>query len=157
MHEESLPRGERGSALLVTTLVLMLVALLALTSLKDAEQESTAGGRSRATARTLYAADAGVQLALSRLAQGQPNLDAFDVDLGNGTNVQSRRRTDAAPLPIAPAGSGGPSPGYGLGMEGSATAVTEVFEVPVTATYTNNAAVELEVRLNRTSVMAVGY
>jgi len=154
---ERLPR-ERGSALIVTTLVLLLVGMLALTSLKDAEQESTAAGRARATTRTLYAADAGIQLALSRLTQSPPNLDAFDVDLADGANVQSRTRSSGTPSDIQQVGLGSSQQeGYALNVEGGATSLTKIFQIDVTATYANAAVAELEARLNRTEVVATGY
>ena len=150
-------RRESGSALLITVLVLLLVSMLALNSLKDAEQESTAGGRSRATSRTLYAADAGIQLALTRMAQTPPVLDSFDVDLADGANVQSRQRTDASPQDISQVSLGVAEEGYSLNVEGGATSISKVFQVNVTATYTNAAVAELEARLNRTEVEATGY
>jgi Tfp pilus assembly protein PilX len=150
-------RAERGSALLVTVLVLLLVGMLALNSLKDAEQEATAGGRSRAASRTLYAADAGIQLALTRMAQSPPNLNSFDVDLADGANVQSRERTDGAPKDIQQVSLGTAQEGYALNVEGGATSISKVYQVNVTATYTNAAVAELEARLNRTEVVATGY
>ena len=150
-------RGERGAALIVTSIVLLLVGMLALTSIKDSEQESTASARSRASSRTLYAADAGIQLALSRLVQNPPNLTAFDVDLADGANVQSRTRTETVAAPIAPVGTGSGKEGYGLGVGSGATSKSTVYEVNVTATYANAAAAELEARLSRTEAVATGY
>lgn len=150
-------RAEGGSALLVTVLVLLLVGMLALTSLKDAEQEATAGGRSRASSRTLYAADAGIQMALARMAQSPPNLNAFDVNLADGANVQSRERTDALPKDIQQVSLGTAQEGYALNVEGGATSISKVYQVNVTATYTSSAVAELEARLSRTEVVATGY
>ena len=48
-------------------------------------RRGSSGSGSRSTSRTLAAADAGLQLALSRLSQNPPVLDPFDVDLADGT------------------------------------------------------------------------
>lgn len=151
------PRRERGAALLVTSLVLLLVGMLAIASIQDAEQESTAGGRARATTRTLYAADAGIQLALGRLSQSPPNLNAFDIDMADGANIQSRSRTQAMPATIKPVGSTSGEEGYALNVGAGASSTTTVYQVNVTASYANAAAAELEARLNRTEVVATGY
>lgn len=150
-------RRQGGAALLVTTLVLLLVGMLALTSIKDSEQESTAGARSRATARTLYAADAGIHLALSRLSQTPPDLNSFDVDMADGANVQSRSRSQAGPVAIQQVSIGQAEDGYALNVGGGASSLTRIYQVNVTASYANAAAAELEARLNRTEVVATGY
>ena len=150
-------RRRSGSALIVTTLVLLLVGMLALTSIKDSEQESSAGARARATARTLYAADAGIQLALTRLMQTPPNLTLFDIDLADGANVQSRTRADSVPQNIGQVGLGATEEGYALNIGGGATSVSRVYELNVTAAYANSAAAELEARLTRVEVLPIGY
>ena len=150
-------RHERGSALIVTTLILLLVGMLVLTSIKDSEQESTAGGRARASSRTLYAAEAGVQLALTRLVQTPPNLDAFDINMADGANVQSRTRTEVSPSAIDQVGVGETTEGFALNVGGGATSLNRVYEVNVTATYGNAATAELEARLRREEAVASGY
>jgi Tfp pilus assembly protein PilX len=150
-------KRQAGSALIITTLVLLLVTVLALTSLQDSEMESTAGARSRATARTLYAADAGIQLALARLSQSPPNLDPFAVDLADGASVESRTRSDPAPEVIHQVALGEASEGYSLNVDGGATDVTRIFELNVTAESANSATAELEARLGREEVIATGY
>ena len=148
---------EDGAALLVTSLVLLLVGMLAISSIQNAEQESTAGGRARATTRTLYAADAGIQLALGRLAQSPPNLIAFDLDLADGANIQSRSRTETVPATIKPVGTNHGEEGYALNVGAGASSTSTVYQVNVTASYSNAAAAELEARLNRIEVVATGY
>jgi len=150
-------RRQAGSALIVTTLVLLLVTVLALTSLQDSEIESTAGARSRATARTLYAAEAGIQLALARLTQSPPNLAAFEVDLVDGAHVESRERSDPDPELIHQVSLGESSEGFSLNVDGGATNITRVFQLNVTAETSNSATAELEARLGREEVIATGY
>jgi hypothetical protein len=155
-HPDSETRSG-GSALIVTTLILLLVSMLVLSSIKDSEQESTAGARSRAASRTLYAAEAGIQLALARLIQTPPNLDAFDIDLADGANVQSRTRSEASPTDIDQVGLGEVTEGFALNVGGGATSLSRLYELNVTAAYANAAAAELEARLAREEAVPSGY
>ncbi len=102
----ALQRRKKGSALIITVLVLTIVSFLAISGLRNSERESTTGARSRAASRSFAAADAGLELALNRLSQSPANLNAFDIDLADGANVQSRTRTDSGPqnLTQLPAG-----------------------------------------------------
>ena len=77
-------KREQGMALLLSAVILMLVSMLAFSALQHSEQEATSGARSRSSLRTIYAADAGIELALSRLTQSPPDLSAFSVGLANG-------------------------------------------------------------------------
>jgi Tfp pilus assembly protein PilX len=159
-HPQRLPssyRREGGSALIVTTLILLLVSMLVLTSIRDSEQESTAGARSRASSRTLYAAEAGIQLALTRLTQTPPNLDAFDVNLADGASVQSRTRSEGSASDIDQVGLGAVTEGFALNVGGGATSLSRVYELNVTAAYANAAAAELEARLAREEAVPSGY
>ena len=88
-------RGQRGTALLVTMLVLLLVSLLAITGLERSGEESVSGARLRSSTKTLHAADSGIRFALNRLRQSPPNLDAFVVPLASAS-VASQTRTDPA-------------------------------------------------------------
>jgi Tfp pilus assembly protein PilX len=99
-------KREGGAALLITALILVVVGALAFTSIRHSEQEKTAGARSRSTTRTFYAADAGIQLAMSRLGQDPADLSSFDVPLADGANVQSRTRSELVPQDISPIGLG---------------------------------------------------
>jgi hypothetical protein len=53
--------------------------------------------------------------------------------------------------------SNGQQDGWSISVDGGATNVSTVYQINVTATYTNAAAAELEARLNRTEVQATGY
>ena len=91
--------AQQGSALLITMLVLVLVSMLAVSGLDRSQEESTSGARLRSSTRTLHAADSGIRLAMSRVAQSPPKLDAFDMTLAGATVV---RAGDAAGLPANP-------------------------------------------------------
>jgi Tfp pilus assembly protein PilX len=152
-------RRENGSALIITTLILLLVSMLVLTSIKDSEEESKAGARARASSRTLYAAEAGIQLALARLTQEEPNLDAFSIDLTDiGATVESRTRSEGSASDIDQVSLGEKTTdGYSVNIGGGATSLTRVYELNVTASYANSAVAELEARLSREQAEASGY
>ncbi len=149
-------RRERGAALLITALVLMLVSLLSFTSIRNSEQESSSSARSRATARTLHAGDAGLQLALARLTQAPPDLEAFDIDLPENANVQSRTRVETTPQDLEQAGLGETPEGFGINLDAGVTLVSRVYRVTVTSTAGGSTA-ELEAKLSRLSSDATGY
>lgn len=145
-------KHEQGIALVVSILVLLLVTAISITSIEQSGQESTASGRARSSSRSLYAADAGIQLALSRVSQA--NLAPFQLNI-DGRTVQSRSRLDAVPQPIAPAGSGPTPDGYGLNM-GSGYG-SQLFLVNVTATFADGGTTELEAKLGRLAAGTGGY
>lgn len=149
-------KREQGMALLLSAVILMLVSMLAFSALQHSEQESTSGARSRSSMRTVYAADAGVELALSRLTQSPPDLSAFSVGLANGATVESRTRTQGSPQVLGQAGLGEPAEGYSLNVGAGVSQVSRIFLVNVTATGGGSTA-ELEARLSRSAADSTGY
>jgi hypothetical protein len=152
----ALEKRQRGAALLITTLVLTLVSVIAFTAIRHAEQESTSGARSRSTTRAVHAADAGVELALVRLMESPPNLNAFDVDLSEGANLQSRTRTQGTPQDLGQVGIGEPQEGYAINVGAGVAYVNRVFQVNVTA-QSGRSTAELEAKLGRMSADSTGY
>ena len=146
----------RGSALLITMLVLMLVSMLAITGLDRSQEESTSGARLRSSTKTLHAADSGLQLVASRLTQSPPDLSAFDIALAGGARVASRSRTDATPQDISQVGLGTPSEGYALNIGPGVVSLTRVYRVHTTA-IAGGSTVELEAKVARMSADAAGY
>jgi hypothetical protein len=140
-------RREGGIAMITVVLIIFLLMASALSSVDFTEQESRASGQSRATMRSLYAADAGIQLAMSRVETG--DFSAFSVALTDGTVVESRRRTDGAPQPIAGGGSdvqaGPPPDGFQFG-EGGGFAM-QVYPLNATAVGNNDLTSELEAKV----------
>jgi hypothetical protein len=137
-------RRSDGMALLVTVFVLLLVGAVAVAAIHHSGEEAAAGGRTRATMRNLYAADSGIQLALTRIAQNPPTTVPFSVNLQGGHNVQSRAREDATPQNLDRVGFGPPPPGYQLGAF-----FNEIYLVNVTSTSPNGASAEIEAKLAR--------
>jgi hypothetical protein len=140
----------------VTAIVLVLISMLSLAALDSASQENTAGARSRSTTRSLHVADAGVQLALSRLSQSPPDLTAFDIDLTDGANVQSRTRSETTPQDLGQAGIGEAEEGYAVNVGVGAGFVHRVYRLNVTATAGGSTA-EVEAKLSRSEADAISY
>ena len=124
--------------------ILVLVSGVVVNLIDYSSQELQAGGRSRSTMKSLYAADSGIQLTLQRI-QLPRDLTAFSYTMTDGTVVESRARTDASPQAITEADSGPPPDGYSINV-GSGF-VNELFRTNVTASAMNNGIVELEAKL----------
>ena len=149
-------KREGGTALLVTAIMILMVSLLALTSLRHTEEESTASARSRAAQRTLAAADAGVEFALNRIQQFPPNLNAFSVALSDGVDVESRTREESTAQSLPQVGLGESPEGYSLNVGSDAGYISRVFRVDVTA-FTGTATAEVQAKLSRLEAGAGGY
>jgi len=147
-------KREEGIALLVTAILILLVGLLVLTSLSQTGEESVAGARARSTARALYAADGGMQLALNRVTQTPPDTSAIDFSIGS-FGVQSRTRAQGAAQDIDSLGAGLPPEGYGINT-GSGY-VSELFLVDMTSLGPTGSTAELQAKLYRFSGTSGGY
>jgi hypothetical protein len=133
---------ERGIAMLLAVLLLMLVSLLGVVAIEHAGAENSVTGRTRDSARTFYAADAGTQLIVTNLGQEPAVQSPFTVSFAGGTSVRSGGRSDPGPQPIAKTGVGEPPEGYALNVGAGFT--TEVFLGTVTASSPGGSSVELE-------------
>lgn len=151
---EARPRRQEGIALLVTVTMLVIATMIGLTALQQTQEESTAGGRQRASARTLHAADAGVEFAISRLSQATPVTTGFTLDI-EGATVQTRRRTQGSQQNISQLGAGGAADGYAINIGGGTTATNLVFMVNITATSGGSVA-EIETLVSRPEVTSGG-
>jgi len=149
-------KRQAGAALLITSLILVLVSMLALSAIVHSEQEATGGARSRSSTRAFYGADAGVDLALGRLEQSPPNLNSFDIDLADGTNIQSRSRAETSPQVLSQVGTGETKEGWSVNVGTGAGYVTKVYEINVTAS-SGGSTVEVESRLIRGDADTKGY
>ena len=140
-------KTERGSGLLITMLVVLLVGAVAVASIEQAGQEAAAGGRTRSTVRNLYAADSGIELARVRLAENPPNTDAFSVVLEDGRRIESRRRTEALPQPLSQDGFGPPPDGYELNAGSSFH--NAIYLINITSTTPGGTTAEIEAKILR--------
>lgn len=136
--------AESGFALVTAMVVMLLISAVVSNLIGYSSEEAQSSARSRATAKNLYAADSGIQLSLQRL-QNPPDLSAFSYTLTDGTLVESRKRSDGAPQPIARADFGPPPEGFSINVGGGF--VNELFLLNVTAEASNNGVAELEAKL----------
>jgi hypothetical protein len=138
-------RREGGFALITAVLLLLLISATVINTIDFSGEEYQSGGRARASTKNLYAADAGIQLGLSRLTQPR-DLSAFSHTLSDGTVIESRARDEAAPKDIESVGIGEPPEGYGINI-GSGY-VNELFLLTVTAEAANGGVTELESKMS---------
>jgi type II secretory pathway pseudopilin PulG len=153
---ESPDRGRRqdGMAIYVVMLVAALMSALAVTAVSQSGTELAASGRTRASARALYAADAGIQIARNHIAQYPANTNPIDVTLPNGWVLQSRRRSETTPQSVSRDGDfGAPPEGYSLD-EGY---MTEFYVVNITATALGGGTSALEAKFGRLAAITGGY
>jgi hypothetical protein len=148
-------KRQEGVALLITVFVLLLIGAVAIAAIDQSGDEATSSARTRAAMRALLAADAGVEVAIGQLA----NLDdsPFDLDIGDGIQVQSRTRDDVVPQEITLASPGGPPPDeYGLPSAAGTTYgetgyFTDVYLINVTSSTPDGSVAQVEARLGRLS------
>lgn len=143
-HRTQGSKRQDGLAVLITTVALLIVAMIGLTSLEHSREESTSGGRSRNVARTLHAADAGIEFAQSRLSQAPPNLNAFSLGMLDGAQVESRQRAQGSAQVLNEIGIGGTAEGYALNT-GAGSISNRIYQANVTGT-AGTAVVEVEAR-----------
>jgi len=140
----TLRRREGGIAMITVVLVIFLLMASALSSVDFTEQEARASGQSRATMRSLYAADAGIQLAISRVQR--QSFAAFSFNLADGTLVESRSRAQAVAQPLSDAEAGGVPDGMEFGEGGQGYRLL-VYPMNVTAVGQNDLTSELEAKV----------
>ncbi len=147
MHREirRARRQEGGFALITAVLLLILISATVVNTIDFSGEEFQSGGRARATGKNLYAADAGIQLGLTRLTQPR-DLTGFSHTMSDGTVVESRARDDSSVQDIESLGIGEPPEGYGINI-GSGY-VNELFALEVTAVATNDGVTEVESKLS---------
>ena len=138
---------ERGMAMIVAVLVLLLLTAIGIAAIEHSGSEFAAGGRSRHITRVFHGADAGLEVVASKLSGAIPNVTPTSVTLTDGTTVQSGDRTAITPQPLNLVGYGPPPDGYGLNL-GSGFS-TEIYRAIVTASAASGSMVELEAQLGR--------
>ncbi|MGH0031894.1 MAG: pilus assembly PilX family protein [Myxococcota bacterium] len=148
-------KREQGAALIVAVVTLLMAAMIAVNAMQHSQEESTAGARARNTARTVHAADAGVEFAIARLSESPPNLNPFSINV-DGTTVESRPRSQATPQPLVQDNAGAPPEGYSINVGSGSGFAGSVYLVNVTATNGSSAA-ELEVRFSRLESGGAAY
>jgi Tfp pilus assembly protein PilX len=147
---------ERGAALLIAVLLLLLMSALGLTALQHAQNEASASGQSRRKDATLYAGEAGLALVQSRLLStwGVSSAPTFTIDepalvndgFGNPIAVRSGRPENAAAEAIGGGGSGlGQAPeGYLLNIGNQGAQSFSAVRADIVATDASNGMVHLQ-------------
>ena len=149
-------RDERGAALLVAVVLLLLMSALGITALQHAQDEASASGRSRRKDATLYAGEAGLAMVQANLLNqyNGATMPSFTINEpamvqdqhGNPIAVRSGRPENSAPEPIGGTGSGVAEAPDGflinLGSQ-SAQAFTAV-RADIVATDSGNGTVHLQ-------------
>jgi len=152
----SVLRDERGAALLIAVVLLLLMSALGITALQHAQDEAAASGRSRRKDATLYAAEAGLAQAQSRLLAGYATPEGvasfFTINepalvsdgFGNPIAVRSGRPDNPVPQSInaSDAPSGEPPDGYQIGA--SAGYDFRAVRADIVATDADNGTVHLQ-------------
>ena len=145
---------EDGVVLFAVMLVLALLSALAVTAVSQSGAELAASGRTRGATRALYAADAGIEIARTRLAQNPPNANPINLTLPNGWTVESRARAEAERQALARDDDYGPPPD-GYSLEGGFA--SEFYLVNITATRIGGGTTSLEAKLSRLATGVGGY
>lgn len=140
-------RNEAGMAMILTVMMLLLLSAIAVSAIQTAGSEYARGGSARRTARTLFGAEAGLQVSMNQIAQATPNLSAFTYTLTDGTSYRSGTKAAGSAQPIQRVGTGSPPEGYSLNV--GAGYVSDVYRANVTASSADGSSVELEAQLGR--------
>ena len=149
-------RDERGAALLIAIVLLLLMSALGISALQHAQDEASASGRARRKDATLYAAEAGLSLVQSRLLAnwGAATPTSFTIDeaslvtdgYGNAIAVRSGRPDNAVAESVDIGGSGNSEPPDGfmvnLGNQGAQS--FRPVRADIVATDTNDGMVHLQ-------------
>ncbi len=147
-------RQEAGVAMILTILLLLLISGIGIAAIEHAGDESVMAGSSRRWTRTFFAADAGIQMAISQISQDPPNLTQFNFTIGNNTAVFSGTMAGGI-APLESVGVGAPPDGYSLNL-GSGFQ-SRLYKANATARNGTTAAVELEAKFAKLDSGGGGY
>ncbi len=150
------PRDERGVALILAVLLLLLVSGVGIAAIEHSGQESAAAGSRRRTATTFYAADAAIQYATNQLSRSPAVLDAFQLTLADGTTIRSGPRSAAAAEPLTALGTGPPPDGACINL-GGACFRSDLYRATVSALGPATGAAELEGQYSVVQAGTGGY
>lgn len=149
-------RDERGAALLIAVVLLLLMSALGITALQHAQDEASASGRSRRKDATLYAGEAGLAVVQSNLLNNYngATMPAFTINdpglvndgYGNPIAVRSGRPENAVPEPIGGTGVGtAEAPdGFMINLGNQSAQSFSAVRADIVATDTGNGTVHLQ-------------
>ena len=156
VNRSGVVRDERGAALLISVVLLLLMSALGITALQHAQDEASASGRSRRKDATLYAGEAGLAMVQSNLLSSYngATMPSFTIDepalvsdgYGNPIAVRSGRPENAVPESIGGIGSGvAEAPdGYLINLGNQSAQAFSAVRADIVATDTGNGTVHLQ-------------
>ncbi len=145
---EERPR-ERGSALVVTVMVLALLMVLGTTLMSTATVESTIAANDRWSEGAFHAAEAAVETALERLVNDSSTDPVETTALGDHYTYRSGQRTDDEAQPPQSLGAIR-AEGYGIGSGTGYNAAGfyfDLYQINGTGTGPQNSQREVEIQV----------
>jgi Tfp pilus assembly protein PilX len=145
-------RDERGMALLIAVILLLMISAIGLTALQSAQDEASGAGRSRRKTMTLYAADAGLKLVEDRLnvtTSQYPNTavleqSSFMTDQwGSSTAIRTGNSENPVAQPVLRLGRARSS-GFALNVNAANSIAYGIYRTGLVATDTGGGVVELQ-------------
>jgi hypothetical protein len=143
-------RGEQGSALVITVLLVTLLLALGSGLLVTATVESAIAVNESNAEGAFYAAEAAVQATIDQLAQDNVTFTLDELELSDGFSCRSGGVDDAGatpPLLVGSFGAAGYDIGLGNGYSGGSQFVFEIYQVNGTGMGPRNARREIEVQV----------
>jgi Tfp pilus assembly protein PilX len=151
VHRQS-TGDERGVALLIAVVLLLMVSALGLTALQSAQDEATGSARGRRKTMTLYAADSGLKLVEQQLAASStqyPNRNAITSSSvmqdqwGASTSIRTGEAENPVPQAIQRVGKANVE-GFQLNVNSSGSFSYGIYRTGMVATDNTGGVVELQ-------------
>ncbi len=99
--ERSLPKDQKGMALVIALIMLLVLTLIGMSSISSSYYETKISGNERFGAAAFYAAKGGVEVGIRQL----PILDAYSGNIGSDETYRSGGISPASPQPLAHLGT----------------------------------------------------
>ena len=112
MMKRSIWEDQKGVALIVALIILLVLTLIGMSSISSTFFESKISGNDRFGAAAFYAAKGGVDIGINRL----PNTTAYSGNIGSDETYRSGTMTSGSPQPLIYSGAMG-RPGYDVTWE----------------------------------------
>jgi len=93
--ETSVLKNEKGIALVIALIMLIVLTLIGISSINSSIFETKLSGNERVGSSAFYAAEGGVYVGISRI----PDITAYSGTIGKDESYRSGRLTDSSPQP----------------------------------------------------------
>ena len=141
--------------MILTILLLLLISGIGIAAIEHAGDESVLAGSSRRWTRTFFAADAGIQMALSRISQNPPDLTQFNFTIDNNSTTVFSGTNAGGPAPMQSVGVGAPPDGYSINL--GTGFQSRLYKAEVAARGPANSVMELEAKFGKLDSGGGGY